>query len=391
MTSAMRDIDERTNLTNNNQFELLLFRLGDAAHTGQSELFGINVFKVREILVMPPVTSVVGAEPSILGMADIRGQVIPDRSAAPARMHAEVGLNIMLVTEYARSTQGFAVEAVEEIVRLDWSQVISAETSVKGGLVTSIAKLDAGGDNPRLVQVLDVEQILRDVLPTASPMWIRRPSARQLNLRPGSKMLCADDSALARGLIENGLKAMGVQVVMTKSGQEAWEMLGEIADLTASQGATIRDEVALVLTDLEMPEMDGFTLTRKIKADARLKSLPVVIHSSLSGEASEEHVRKVGADAYVSKFLAKDLADTIRGVLARHLHARRPSRLPKGVAHKTPSSCTGTHAATAFASREARRSLSIAASSCAMSASLSAPDAAVKHKTSPISTASRHA
>ena len=81
---------------------------------------------------------------------------------------------------------------------------------------------------------------------------------------------------------------------------------------------SVRDEVALVLTDLEMPEMDGFTLTRKIKADARLKSLPVVIHSSLSGEASEEHVRKVGADAYVSKFLAKDLADTIRGVLARH-------------------------------------------------------------------------
>ena len=95
-------------------------------------------------------------------------------------------------------------------------------------------------------------------------------------------------------------------------------MLGEIADLTASKGATVRDEIALVLTDLEMPEMDGFTLTRKIKADARLKSLPVVIHSSLSGEASEEHVRKVGADAYVSKFLAKDLADTIRGVLARH-------------------------------------------------------------------------
>jgi two-component system chemotaxis response regulator CheV len=139
-----------------------------------------------------------------------------------------------------------------------------------------------------------------------------------LSIRPGSKILCADDSALARGLIENGLKAMGVQVVMTKSGQEAWDMLGEIADLTASKGATVRDEIALVLTDLEMPEMDGFTLTRKIKADARLKSLPVVIHSSLSGEASEEHVRKVGADAYVSKFLAKDLADTIRGVLARH-------------------------------------------------------------------------
>lgn len=319
MTSAMRDIDERTNLTNNNQFELLLFRLGDATNSGQSELFGINVFKVREILVMPTVTTVVGAGPSILGMADIRGQVIPVIDL-PRLLECtpKSGLNIMLVTEYARSTQGFAVEAVEEIVRLDWSQVISAETSVKGGLVTSIAKLDVGGDNPRLVQVLDVEQILRDVLPTRQPDVDPSTVGPQLNVRPGSKVLCADDSALARGLIENGLKAMGVPVVMTKTGQEAWEMLGQIADLTASQGRTIRDEVALVLTDLEMPEMDGFTLTRKIKADARLKSLPVVIHSSLSGEASEEHVRKVGADAYVSKFLAKDLAETIRGVLARH-------------------------------------------------------------------------
>ncbi|SDC74650.1 two-component system, chemotaxis family, response regulator CheV [Cupriavidus sp. YR651] len=319
MTSAMRDIDERTNLTNNNQFELLLFRLGDAANSGQSELFGINVFKVREILVMPSVTTVVGAGLSILGMADIRGQVIPVIDL-PRLLECKPtsGLNIMLVTEYARSTQGFAVEAVEEIVRLDWSQVISAETSVKGGLVTSIAKLDVGGDNPRLVQVLDVEQILRDVLPTRQPDVDPATVGPALNLRPGTKVLAADDSALARGLIENGLKAMGVQVVMTKTGQEAWEMLGSIADQAASHGKTVRDEIALVLTDLEMPEMDGFTLTRKIKADARLKSLPVVIHSSLSGEASEEHVRKVGADAYVSKFLAKDLAETIRGVLARH-------------------------------------------------------------------------
>ncbi|WP_423198917.1 MULTISPECIES: chemotaxis protein [unclassified Cupriavidus] len=319
MTSAMRDIDERTNLTNNNQFELLLFRLGDADASGQSELFGINVFKVREILVMPTVTTVVGAEPSILGMADIRGQVIPVIDL-PRLLACKpgTGLNIMLVTEYARSTQGFAVEAVEEIVRLDWSQVVSAETSVKGGLVTSIAKLDVGGENPRLVQVLDVEQILRDVLPTRQPDVDPATVGPQLTLRPGTKVLAADDSALARGLIENGLKAMGVEVVMTKTGQEAWDMLGSIAEGAAGRGKTIRDEIALVLTDLEMPEMDGFTLTRKIKADARLKSLPVVIHSSLSGEASEEHVRKVGADAYVSKFLAKDLADTIRGVLARH-------------------------------------------------------------------------
>ncbi|AOY95877.1 chemotaxis protein CheV [Cupriavidus sp. USMAA2-4] len=318
-SSAMREVDERTNLTNNNQFELLLFRLGDSNHSGQSEWFGINVFKVREILVMPTVTTVVGAAPAVLGMADIRGQVIPVIDLPKlVGCTPRSGLNILLVTEYARSTQGFAVEAVEEIVRLEWSQVVSAETSVKGDLVTSIAKLDAESDNPRLVQVLDVEQILRDVLPTRQPDVDPATVGPRLSLRPGARILAADDSAFARSLIEQGLQAMGVQVVMTKTGQEAWDVLGEIADQAAGSGKSVQDEIALVLTDLEMPEMDGFTLTRKIKGDARLKSLPVVIHSSLSGEASEEHVRKVGADAYVSKFLAKDLAETIRGVLARH-------------------------------------------------------------------------
>ncbi|MFS8977358.1 chemotaxis protein [Cupriavidus necator] len=318
MSSSMRDIDERTNLTNNNQFELLLFRLGDAEQSGQSELFGINVFKVREILVMPPVTTVVGADPSILGMSDIRGQVIPVIDLPRlVGCKPRSGLGILLVTEYARSTQGFAVEAVEEIVRLEWNQVHSAEASVRTGHVTSIAKLDAGTDNARLVQVLDVEQILRDVLPARQPDVDPGAVGPQLHLRPGAKVIAADDSALARGLIEQGLKALGAPVVMTKSGKEAWDLLDKIAAEAASHGRSVQDEVALVLTDLEMPEMDGFTLTRKIKADSRLKQVPVVIHSSLSGEASEEHVRKVGADAYVAKFVAKELADTIREVLTR--------------------------------------------------------------------------
>ena len=129
-------------------------------------------------------------------------------------------------------------------------------------------------------------------------------------------VLAADDSVVARNLIEKGLEAMGVHFIMTKSGKEAWERLNSIADGAKAEGLPVSDRVAMVLTDLEMPEMDGFTLTRKIKQDARFAKIPVVIHSSLTGKTNEDHVKGVGADAYVAKFSAEDLASTIRTVIA---------------------------------------------------------------------------
>jgi two-component system chemotaxis response regulator CheV len=138
-----------------------------------------------------------------------------------------------------------------------------------------------------------------------------------LNLRPGTMILAADDSVVARSLIEKGLDAMGAPFIMTKSGKEAWDKLGQIAAAAEAEGKTVYDKIALVLTDLEMPEMDGFTLTRNIKQTGRYAALPVVIHSSLSGTTNEEHVKSVGADAYVAKFMAEELAATIRKVLAK--------------------------------------------------------------------------
>lgn len=318
MSTVQQEVDERTKLTANNKFELLLFRLGDAVNSDRSELFGINVFKVREILVMPAVTAVAGALPHMLGVANIRGQIIPVIDLASAvGCKPKTGLNILMVAEYARSTQGFAVESVEEIVRLDWSQVLSAEASAVGGLVTSIARLDGDTENTRLAQVLDVEQILRNVLPASQPDVNPDTIGPKLALSSGTVILAADDSMMARTLIENGLKAMGAPFIMTKTGKEAWERLQTIADAALAEGKTVHDKVALVLTDLEMPEMDGFTLTRKIKQDPRFKSIPVIIHSSLTGTTNEEHVKSVGADAYVAKFVAEELATTIRRVLAK--------------------------------------------------------------------------
>jgi two-component system chemotaxis response regulator CheV len=317
MKSVQQEVNERTNLTGSNQFELLLFRLGGDANGDRSELYGINVFKVREIVAMPELTAVAGAHPNLLGVVNLRGQIIPVIDLpALVGCHPKTGLNIMLVTEYARSTQAFAVEAVEEIVRLEWRQVLSAEASGVGGMITSIARLEAPNEPTRLAQVLDVEQILRHIMPSSDKEIDPETIGPKLLLKPGSVILAADDSQVARSLIEAGLDAIGAPFIMTKTGKEAWDKLQAMASAAEAEGKTIRDKVAMVLTDLEMPEMDGFTLTRNIKQDPRFAGLPVVIHSSLSGSTNEEHVKSVGADAYVAKFVAEELAAAIRKVLA---------------------------------------------------------------------------
>ncbi len=318
MKTVQQEVDERTNLTGSNKFELLLFRLGGDALGDRSELFGINVFKVREILAMPAVTAVAGALPHMMGVVNLRGQIIPVIDLPGiVGCTPKTGLNILLVTEYARSTQAFAVEAVEEIVRLEWNQVLSAEASSAGSMVTSIARLDGDKDNTRLAQVLDVEQILRQITPTDSAEFNPEAIGPKVVVPPGTIILAADDSGMARALIEKGLETMGAPFIMTKTGKEAWEKLQSIASAAEAEGKTVHDKVAMVLTDLEMPEMDGFTLTRNIKQSARFKTIPVVIHSSLSGSTNEDHVKSVGADAYVGKFNAEELADTIRKVLAK--------------------------------------------------------------------------
>ncbi len=315
MNTALNEIDERANLTSNNKFELLLFKLGEAPGAGHRELFGINVFKVREILVMPTITTIANSPDNVMGVADIRGEIITVIDLPKVvGCNPKNGLQILLVTEYSRSTQAFAVEEVNEIVRLEWSQVMSAEGS-GGNLITSMARLDGDKEDSRLVQVLDVEQVLRDVIPSSADTGSEKVSSK-IELPVGTIILAADDSPLARSMIENGLNAQGIPFVMVKTGLEAWNKIQSMSDAAVAEGKTIQDKVAMVLTDLEMPEMDGFTLTRNIKSDDRFKSIPVVIHSSLTGQTNEDHVKSVGADAYVAKFVAEELAATIRKVLA---------------------------------------------------------------------------
>lgn len=318
-SNVLQEVDERSNLAGTNKFELLLFRLGEEPQSSRRELFGINVFKVREALVMPQVTVMPGAPKHVLGVANIRGQIIPviDLPAVVGCV-PKTGLNILVVTEYERSVQGFAVEEVEEIVRLEWSKVLSAEANAVGGMVTSIARLE-DDQTTRLALVLDVEKVLRDVLPSrVHEVKDTQHLGPALTLKPGAVILTADDSYVARTQIEKALQALHVPFVSTKTGKEAWERLQSLASEARAEGKRVEDKVQLVLTDLEMPEMDGFTLTRQIKQDERFKNIPVVIHSSLSGSANEDHARSVGADAYVAKFVADELAQTIRKAIAAH-------------------------------------------------------------------------
>jgi two-component system chemotaxis response regulator CheV len=315
MDKFQQEIDERANLTTSNKFELLLFRAGTSEEGADAELFGINVFKIREIVPMQVITTAVGTQKPMLGMVNLRGQIIPviDLSHVMG-VKPKTGLNILLVTEYSRSTQAFAVETVEEIVRLEWSQVMSAEANTGGKFITSIARLNIGDNVNKLVQVLDVEQIIYDISPT-SKLVVDKDKESKIKLRDGTLIIAADDSRVARNLIEQGLSQMGIPFLMHKTGKEAWERLLSLNAELKKEGKSITDRVALVLTDLEMPEMDGFTLTRHIKGDDRFKAIPVVVHSSLSGAENEAHTKSVGADGYVGKFSAPELSAEIRRLL----------------------------------------------------------------------------
>lgn len=316
MDSFQKDIDERANLALSNKFELLLFRLGTGQHDSKSELYGINVFKLREIVPMPKINRAAGMESPLLGMANIRDQIIPviDLPAVTG-CTPKTGLNLLLITEYARSTQAFAVESVENIIRLDWSQVHAAEAGVSSRNITSIANIDDPLTGKDLALVLDVEQILYDIIPSGRDVNIAAIEEKTYTLKPGAVAIVAEDSKVARSMLEQGLKGMGIPAIMHATGLEAWEKIKAIAADAKASGTPITDKIGLVLTDIEMPEMDGFTLTRNIKTEPTLKHIPVVIHSSLSGSANEDHVRKVGANGYVAKFDVVELSAVIHKAL----------------------------------------------------------------------------
>ncbi len=322
MSELLKSIDARTKLAGTNKLEILLFSLGTNSITGRRETFGINVFKVREVMRTPPITSAPEMPASVQGMVSLRGVLVPVVDlAAYAGVVTETPRSIMIVTEYAGHTQGFLVEGVDTILRLDWSQMkVPPDMLVAemGGLVTAVTELADG----RLVMMMDVEKVLSETTNYDEEIVYR--NIKPLD-NPSLTVFFADDSVVARKQITRTLEAMNVKYVSSINGLEAWNELQKIAAYAQASGQKITDLVSLVLTDVEMPEMDGYILTKKIKTDPRFAGVPVIMHSSLSGMSNQQLGKSVGVDEYVPKFEAQKLSETLSRRLLGSLPVVQPN------------------------------------------------------------------
>jgi two-component system chemotaxis response regulator CheV len=305
--NLLDSVDARTRLAGSNKMEILLFSLGTR------ETFGINVFKVREVGRTPHITKTPNMPRGVEGLVSLRGNVIPVLSLISFLEHqnesAERG-KTMMVAEYSKRTLGFLVHEVDRIIRVDWEKVRAPESilSSNHGLITAITELENG----TLVSLLDVEQILANAFGEAIIVDI---APAQVSEETG--VFFVDDSVVARRKIVEVLDKLGVKHKHATNGAEAWSRLQGLAAHAQQTGTSLRDEVRFILVDAEMPEMDGYVLTKNIKGDPRFSGIPVIMHSSLSSEANRAMGQAVGVDAYVAKFDAEILADTLRPMLER--------------------------------------------------------------------------
>lgn len=314
MSELLKKIDGRTRLAGTNKLEILLFTLGIDQRTGRRENFGINVFKVREVMRTPEITRAPEMPACVEGMVSMRGALVPVIDLAKyCGIQTDSRADIMIVTEYNGHTQGFLVEAVDTILRLDWSQMRVPPdmlTAQLGGIVTAVTELDSG----KLVMMMDVEKVLAETsgyehhfdFANIQPLKIQRT------------VFFADDSAVARKQIERTLDAMGVKHHSAINGKRAWDDLQKLASYAEANDLPVNRLINLVLTDVEMPEMDGYMLTKSIKTDPRFKGIPVVMHSSLSSSQNQKLGQSVGVDEYVAKFEPNKLADTLTRLLMQH-------------------------------------------------------------------------
>jgi two-component system chemotaxis response regulator CheV len=286
------------------RLELLLFSVGSA------QPFGINVLKVKEVIGCPKLTQMPQSHHSVRGVAHLRGEplTVVDLASAIGRGSFTAGNaceGSVIITEFNRSMQGFLVRKVDRIVVCDWSNVLPPPLgSGSHSYITGITDIDG-----ILVQILDVEKVLGEVV-HVDPVMLESGNAIVAGELLGRRVMVVDDSSLARSQTTQTLSALGLDCVISRDGAEALKMLNEL------NGADSEWPVEMVISDIEMPEMDGYTLTGEIRNNPSMKDLYVLLHTSLNGAINSERAMKAGANAILTKFVPEELANAVRSALS---------------------------------------------------------------------------
>ncbi|MDG9757377.1 chemotaxis protein CheV [Pseudomonas sediminis] len=297
MAGLMDSVNQRTQLVGQNRLELLLFRLEGP------QLYGINVFKVKEVLQCPKLTIMPKSSPVVRGVANIRGGTIPilDLSIATGRAALEdLKTSFVIITEYNTKVQGFLVRSVERIVNMNWEEIHPPPKGTgRDHYLTAVTRLDQ-----QLVEIIDVEKILAEVAPTSEVISAGVIDDQVQSQALTKHVLIVDDSSVARKQVLRCLQTVGVEVTALNDGREALDYLKQMAE----EGRRPDEELLMLISDIEMPEMDGYTLTTEIRSDPRMQKLHILLHTSLSGVFNQAMVKKVGADDFLAKFKPDDLA-----------------------------------------------------------------------------------
>jgi len=298
MAGLLDGVNRRTQLAGHNRLELLLFRLN------RRQRYGINVFKVQEVIQCPPLTQVPHANPAVRGVANLRGKTISLIDLGMSIGQAPIG-DIkdcyVIVTEYNRTTQGFLVNGVDRIVNLNWDEILSPPRGAGNNYMTAVTHVDKD-----IVEIIDVEKILAEVMGVEDQV-----SDEVLEKKGKSEVprhiLVVDDSSVARNQIKRTLEQLSIDCTLARDGSEGLEVLKSWAD----EGIPVSERLSMVISDVEMPKMDGYTLTTEIRHDPRLADLYVVLHTSLSGVFNNALVEKVGANRFIPKFNPDELASAV--------------------------------------------------------------------------------
>ncbi len=300
MAGVLDSVNQRTQLVGQNRLELLLFRLAN------EQLYGINVFKVKEVLQCPALNEIPQRNPVVRGVAHIRGGTLPiiDMNQAIGRMPLDdLETCFVIITEYNRNTQGFLVRGVERIVNMNWEDIHPPPKGAgRNNYLTAVTEVD-----DKLVEIIDVEKILAEVSPIredVSEGIIEDGVAERVVQK---HVLIVDDSTIARKQIQRVIEGMGISTTLRKDGREGYEYLQEMIE----QGKDPYEELILVISDIEMPEMDGYTFTAEVRNNPKLKDLHIILHTSLSGVFNESMVKKVGANDFLAKFHPDELAKRV--------------------------------------------------------------------------------